>query len=543
MSDGTTPASGSVPGSPTGSSTGFPSGPASGPSPGAAAPIRIPPQRLHPLTVLFEFLRVLGRFAYALAFILAARVMGGRSDFADVIIGAVGAVGIVVAALRYLTLRYAVDAGALVIRSGLVFRKVRAIPLDRVQNVDLRQSVLHRATGVADLKVETAAGAGAEVELSLLSLAAARRLAEILRPHAPGAVDGTSAAKSPGDAPADPSAPLPAPELLWRAQPSTLALMGATHNRAGAVIGLIFGALFFAGELTGRDVAPEDAVGGLHAMLPALPPVFVALLVVSLLLFAGWIVSIVGTIVRYFGFTLAQDAQGRLTRRFGLATQRESLIPRARVQVLRAEANLPRRLLGYWTLYVETAGSRVDQDSGGASVLCPWIAWDAASALGARVFAGLDLASVAWQPVSRATVRRAFLRWVAFAALVALALAPAVGNGAYVALAAYVPVAFGWSWARWRALAFGRVHGLLLVRGGVWTRRIWILPEGKIQSLAVSATPFQRRARLASLDVSTAAATWKDVRIPDLPTPLARGVQALLARHAEFGAAGAADGV
>jgi hypothetical protein len=46
---------------------------------------------------------------------------------------------VLVALGRYLSVRYWIEEGNLVIRTGLVDRQVRTIPLDRIQNVELRQ--------------------------------------------------------------------------------------------------------------------------------------------------------------------------------------------------------------------------------------------------------------------------------------------------------------------------------------------------------------------------------------------------------------------
>ncbi len=139
----------------------------------------VPPEawhRLHPLTVVTELLRLAGQFAYVLVAALAARFLGASERFDDPFLLAVGGVGILIALLRYLSLRFAVWEGTLYIRRGVIFRQARAIPIDRIQNIDLKQNLLGRLTGVVDLRVETASGSGAEAELSVLSRAAAERL-------------------------------------------------------------------------------------------------------------------------------------------------------------------------------------------------------------------------------------------------------------------------------------------------------------------------------------------------------------------------------
>ena len=56
-------------------------------------------------------------------------------------------------------------------------RKLRAVPFDRIQQVDLVRKPLHRLLGVATLRVETAGGgSAAEVDLDVVTLPEAQSL-------------------------------------------------------------------------------------------------------------------------------------------------------------------------------------------------------------------------------------------------------------------------------------------------------------------------------------------------------------------------------
>ena len=59
-------------------------------------------------------------------------------------------------AIRYFTLTYRIGNGELVIRSGVLFRRERRIPFDRVQEVEVHQGILHRLLGLAKVDLSTA---------------------------------------------------------------------------------------------------------------------------------------------------------------------------------------------------------------------------------------------------------------------------------------------------------------------------------------------------------------------------------------------------
>ena len=86
----------------------------------------------------------------------------------------------------------------------------------------------------------------------------------------------------------------------------------------------------------------------------------------------GLIVSTVVAIIRFYGFTLSLSGEN-LHRRYGLLTRRSSSLPRRRIQVLKIEEKLLRRLFGLATLRADTSGGQRDNedDDSGRDVLLP----------------------------------------------------------------------------------------------------------------------------------------------------------------------------
>jgi uncharacterized membrane protein YdbT with pleckstrin-like domain len=340
--------------------------------------------------------------------------------------------------------------------------------------------------------------------------------------------------------PAAPEARLP----IWRATLGDLLLLGATQNRAGAILGGIASLLFFFDAIAGIGArAGEDAADALSGLAPWAAAA-IAALALMLLFAGGWILSIVFTVVRYAGFTLAEAEGARLVRSYGLMTRYESVIPLRRVQALRLVANWPRRALGYWTVYAETAGSFVDKEAGGASIVVPLLDGRERAAFARRIFPGLDLDAAEWQPVSRHAIRRGFLRAARLIALLYLAFGIATGSWPWWPLPPLLAAAALWAWLRWRALRWARAGGFWLAARGVWRRTVWIVPEAKIQWVAVGQNPFQRRLAIATLEVATAGAgPARGAEVVDLPDGAARALAAALAARAAAAGALQPDGV
>ena len=76
----------------------------------------------------------------------------------------------IISLIRYFTIRYRISDGELVVQEGLFFRRVRTVPVERIQNIDMVQGILHRMLNLAEVRVETASGTKPEAVLKVLSL-------------------------------------------------------------------------------------------------------------------------------------------------------------------------------------------------------------------------------------------------------------------------------------------------------------------------------------------------------------------------------------
>jgi len=122
-------------------------------------------------------------------------------------------------------------------------------------------------------------------------------------------------------------------------------------------------------------------------------------------------------------------------------------------------------------------------------------------------------------------------------------VAAGVPAGAWigVAAAAAVTVAAGvvlWvERRRYRAWAYREREEDLIVSRGVLVRRVSVVPYGRMQYVEVTAGPFERAFRLATVQLHTAAAA-SDARIPGLEREEAARLRDRLAMLGEARAAG-----
>jgi putative membrane protein len=490
------------------------------------------PRRLHGFTVVSRAIRLARQ-------ILVPAVLGGASVGGDFrgILGWVfillAVPSIVIATAQWLAFRFRLQGDELIMDSGVLARRRRVIPIDRVQNVDLAQSALERLAGVAELRIETASG-GQETEASLtvLSVADARAVqADLLSRRA------TARAARAADPVADPHTAHgdATGERILKLSSFDLALAGATSNEAGLIaagLATLLEVIARFGALEGVMGWVEDAAGldaGINVVGAA---VAIALLVLAFLVL-GWLVSIVYTVVHFHGFTLTR-VDDDLRREYGLLSRHQTTVPIQRVQALRIEETLPRRALGLVALKIETAGASPQERrriGGGAEAYVPLARRRDVGPLLRAVFQDARFDGVQLTAVAPPSRRREFVR---LALLVAAAATGALLYGTprpYLLLALLVPAWF-LAGARFRARGWARAAGYAFARSGVLTRTTWIVPERKVQTLHLTETPFQRRWGLATLIIDTAAG-GRMARIIDLYRSTAVPLLADLARDAE----------
>ncbi len=69
------------------------------------------------------------------------------------------------ASRRFLFTAYARSPEGIHLKRGALFRKIRAVPLNRIQHVEFKQSFLERLFGVARLAMYTAGSGGADLTI------------------------------------------------------------------------------------------------------------------------------------------------------------------------------------------------------------------------------------------------------------------------------------------------------------------------------------------------------------------------------------------
>jgi putative membrane protein len=213
-----------------------------------------------------------------------------------------------------------------------------------------------------------------------------------------------------------------------------------------------------------------------------------------------------------------------LRTEYGLLTRVSATVPLHRIQTLTVRRGLILRWFDRASVKAETAGGQAAGDAAGQASrgresLAPIIGEPDLPALLRIVLPDLNLGDAAWQGPAPGALRRELTARLVLALIGALMSAFVLGWWAAGVLVFFS----GWGWLSARIyvahLGWAVVDGAVLFRTGWIWRDLTIARFSKVQAVSMTQSPFDRRHRMASVQVDTAGAgdALQRVDIPYLP--------------------------
>jgi len=468
-----------------------------------------PTLKLHPISWVFVAVNHIKQFVFAL---VAAALLGSNRD-AGLWWPLWIVVPLVAAAIWHQwVFRYGFSDRGLVIHEGLIFRNVRTVDYERIENVDTQRGVLHRLLGVAEVRVETSSGGKPEALIRVLSLADVDAMRERIFERrgvglgaAAGAADAHAGAET---------------ETLLELPPAELVRYGLIDNRGMLVVAAVIGFLVQSGYFEDMEErGPPPWLGSLPweslAALGPAGPVLLALLALAVLIGLTRVLSVIVALVTLYGFRLTRTGEDLRTR-FGLLTRVSLTLRRRRIQAAHQTATLLHRLFRRVSLRVDLAGGPGHgggQESPGQTTqrelwlapLCP--PEDAERLIRAALpqvrFDGLE-----WRALAPRARRRIFRllsgMWLVASSLPALLATD--GAWPLVIVLGPLPLFFMHATLYVRHTGWALHEEFFALKRGWLTRKLSVTPRNRIQSVRLSESPFDRRHGMASIEVDNAGA-------------------------------------
>jgi len=325
-------------------------------------------ERLHPLSPVVRGGRALAAFGLLFLLALVRHNQGGDDPFDLATVAAAVVLGIV----HWLVTRWSFDGETLRVETGLLRRDIRAVPVARIQAVDVLEPFIAKFLDVAELRIRVA-GSGKDERLAYLH----RDKAMSLRASLLAAHHGLDPATP--EPPERPLASVTAPRLA-----TSVALTATTALLVAILLAIPITSAFSARAGAG----------------------FAAIAFVYLL---GLGTTVWRRFNGQYGFTVASAPDGIRVRRGLLGTAAET-VPTRRVQAIRRVEPVLWRPMGWCRLEVDLAGAVPRETSGGSREMTKTLlpVGDAAAADAVRAVLVDDHDVVRTPPPRRARLKAPF---------------------------------------------------------------------------------------------------------------------------------------
>lgn len=470
-------------------------------------------ERLHILGLVVGFITGLPRLILP----IFAAFFGTRgSDNSLISVVAVGAIlffSLFFRWLGWIRFRYHIGEHDIRIESGILSRRARSIPYERIQDVSIEQKPLARIMGLGEVKFETGGGDGDDAKLSFVSLEEADRLRDVVRAHKSGAttISGVEDAVEHHDAP-----PIFAMDDsrvftlgLYSFSLVIFAVLGGLAQQFDFLLPYDiwdFGHWIGMAEERGVSVDNINGIGWTARIIFALGAL-------GSLIFIGLATGVIRTLLREHGFRLDRTPKG-FRRRRGLLTLTDAVMPAHRVQAAVIQTGPIRKRRGWHSLkFVSLAQDSKEETN---FVAAPFATlgeiWPIAEAAG--------VAAPHENVVFRKGEGRWWMPYFYFAALILCGpvISLAFFTEATIAQTAniywlLVPLAF-LLWFNRRNYRDALDGAQIYVREGWWQQRLTIAPQVKVQTAEIAQGPISRRQGLASLNFGIAGGTLEMIALP-----------------------------
>lgn len=313
------------------------------------------PKRIHPVGMILNFARIIK--SYIVPAIFFFFISNNESFNLYFIIG--GSILIllimIMSILEWSKYTYILEDGELRIEHGIFVKKKRYIPIERIQTINISAGIIQQIFRLVKVQIETAgSGAEAEAVLTAIKRQEANRIQEEIGNYKKLTKALVEADEKEEDICDQPIFKMTLKDLLVAA--STSSGIGVIISAVAAFVSQ-FDELIPYEKIIDRFELLTNASITLYAIL-----VFIAFII-------AWILSIIGVLLKYAYFTVVKgDGEIKISR--GIFEKRQITIPTKRIQAIQIVQNPLRQMLGYSTIYIESAGGN-SGDEGLSTILFP----------------------------------------------------------------------------------------------------------------------------------------------------------------------------
>lgn len=312
-------------------------------------PADIPPSHPHPgwiITAAIESLRTL-------VWALVPLLFSVRDQGAIAMIAVTATFGLAVViwrAIQWHFITYSAESGSISLNTGALSKSHKSVRPERVQAIDTVEPPIGRLLGISELRISTA-GSGETIVIPAVRNAEANRLRDWIEFHRAGNEPSSTEVMNQDSELATGSA------ILRKLSSRDVLLAGLTSGRIAPAL-----ALTAFGVRIVTELLPNSLVDRIPFDPERLTP-FTIVAIVGIAAVAAWGISIAGSVITNWNFTLERSGD-TLIISSGLLERQRNAINVQRVQGLTIVEGLLRQPFGYASITIESAAPRRKSDAG-----------------------------------------------------------------------------------------------------------------------------------------------------------------------------------
>lgn len=468
-------------------------------------------KRMHPITIVVSIVKTIKEGILSLVFVFFFLIQKiGLPYF--ILLMLFGFIFIVVQKLlQWYRFTYRVEENEVRIEYGLFVKKKRYIPIERIQTINLTAGVFQRLVGVVKVEIETLGGAGSsEGELTAIPREDATELQRLVKKEKQNnkKVIKVTDEEDESTSIQETIEVEETPKQVYQLSTKDLILAGMTSGRV-AIIAAILGG--FVSQVVDKipDRYMEQFFDGVYEQVIQLSTVlFIGL--VLLVLFMTWVISIVGTMIRFGGFTVTRTEEYLHISR-GLLEKVEVHVPISRIQGVIVSESLLQQPFKLATIQLNLITAKTEDEGTSERALLPIVKKHKVQSFLLELLpeyaVDFELTKVPKRALPRSLFRHLF-----YQAIILSLVAYFVPYGAY-GLFLLLPLALqGYLAYRDRGYAISEKYCIIQHR--TFLHRVLSIVElRKIHRQELSQTYFQKRKRLLTLNIFTPEGSYEVIDI------------------------------
>ncbi len=439
------------------------------------------PKRIHPVGMILNLIKAIK--SYIASFIVLFFV-GGNIDFNIYFflgIVAIFAFMLLSSFLEWLKFKYWIEDGEFRIEHGVFVKKKRYIPIERIQSINIRAGIIQQIFRLVKVQIETASG-GIEAEAVLTAI----KKEDVHTIEQAISIYKNGATLSQDDDEKEIELP------TYKISKKELLIAASTSSGVGVILSAIAAFISQFDEI----IPYEKIYDQFDFLANASFTIYAILIFIAFVI--TWILSVIGVLLKYAYFTVTKDEK-EIKISKGIFEKQQVSIPISRIQAIRIVQNPLRELLGYSTIYIESAGGSAS-DQGLSTVLFPVVNRKDVQTLLAQYLPSFTNEQTVY-PLPKKSLQRYLFRKLLPAVVICIPLIIVYLQWGLLSIV-LLPISYYWGYLAFKNAGWVINDNRLQLSFRVISKTTVLIQRNKIQSMKSKTSYFQRRNGLQTISVT-----------------------------------------